>query len=359
MSKYYSIERIKKVDAQYKLLLGGRNIGKSYATKHDVIKECFNTGSEFIYLRRWDEDVKPKNAINYFADVDVNKITNGAYQEVYINQSIIYFVNRDDKNKIVEKYILGYTHALNQGERYKSQIFPKVIYIIYEEVITDRLYLADEPDKLQNYVSTIFRDRTGVVYLIGNTISKLCPYFNAWNLDKVSSMKTHDIAIFENSTEILTDNGVQVLVVKVAVEMCGASSILSKMAFGDSASMIVKNNWKTKSVARIDLETYNRAYLMHLIYVYCENLCFRMELLSLDGNIFWYIMPQTRPIKDEENTRIITENVSMYPLHTNGFTPLNENERVAFNLIKQNKIFYCSNSCGSDFEQVLKHYRMK
>ena len=94
-------------------------------------------------------------------------------------------------------------------------------------------------------------------------------------------------------------------------------------------------------------------------HVYCENLCFRMELLSLDGNIFWYIMPQTRSIKDEENTRIITENVSMYPLHTNGFTPLNENERVAFNLIKQNKIFYCSNSCGSDFEQVLKHYRMK
>lgn len=359
MSKYYTLDRIKKVDAEFKILLGGRNIGKSYATKHDVLKECYDTGDEFVYLRRWDEDIKPKNAIHYFADVDINKITNGAYNEVYINQGVIYYVNRDDKQKIAERFVAGYTHALNLHERYKSQIFPKVKYIIYEEFITDRIYIVDEPDVLLNYVSTIFRDRKGCVYLIGNTISKLCPYFNAWNLEKISNMKTHDIAIFENITEMLTDNGIETLVVKIAVEMCGASSLLSKMAFGDSASMIVKNNWKTKSVARIDIETYNRAYLMHTIFVYCENLCFRMELLSLDGNVFWYVMPQTKSIKDYDDTRVITESVTMSPLHTNAFTPLTENERLAFNLIKQNKIFYCSNSCGSDFEQVLKHYRMK
>ena len=58
--KYYSVERIKKIDAQYKILLGGRNIGKSYAVKNDVVKECYLNGNEFIYLRRWDEDIKQK-----------------------------------------------------------------------------------------------------------------------------------------------------------------------------------------------------------------------------------------------------------------------------------------------------------
>ena len=228
------------------MLLGGRNIGKSYATKHDVLKECYNTGMEYVYLRRWDEDIKPKNAINYFADVDIKVLTDGKYTEVYIYQSIIYYVNREN-NKIVDKYVAGYTHALNLNERYKSQIFPKVIYIIYEEFITNRLYLPNECDTLLQYVSTIFRERIGVVYLIGNMISKLCPYFNEWKLEKTLRMKTHEIAIFENTTDVLTENGIEKIVVKIAVEMCGAQSVLSKMAFGDSANMIVKNKWQTKT----------------------------------------------------------------------------------------------------------------
>ena len=61
-NKYYSLDRIKKVQAHYKMLLGGRNIGKSYAVKHDTIKTCFDSGKHFIYLRRWDEDIKTKNA---------------------------------------------------------------------------------------------------------------------------------------------------------------------------------------------------------------------------------------------------------------------------------------------------------
>lgn len=358
MSKYYSLDRIKKINAQFKILLGGRNIGKSYATKHDVVKECFTSGKEFIYLRRWDEDIKPKNAINYFSDLDVTGITNGAYSSVTIWQSKIYLCNYDDNGKVTDKYLIGYTHALNQNERYKSQIFPKVDYVIFEEFITDAQYLPNECDKLQNYTSTIFRERTGVVYMVGNTISKLCPYFNQWKLEKVIKMKTHEITLFENDTEVLTNEGVVKITVTVAVEMCGAQSVLSKMAFGDSANMIVKNKWHSKSVARIDVDTYESADLIYTVFVYCDNLVFRMELLNLDNMIFWYVMPQTREIKEPEKTRIITESADINPIHTNGFIALSDTERVAFNLIKQNKVFYCSNECGTDFQQVLRKYHI-
>lgn len=358
MGKYYTLDRIKKIDAQFKILLGGRNIGKSYATKHDVVRDCFENNKEFVYLRRWDEDVKTKNVEPYFADLNVKEITHGKYSAVYIYQSKIYLCNMDDKMKPTDKFLIGYAHALNQSERYKSQIFPRVYYVIYEEFITDRLYLPNECDKLQNYASTIFRERVGVVYMVGNTISKLCPYFNEWKLDKVERMKVHEIALFENSTDVMTDDGLKTIEVRVAVEMCGAQSVLSKMAFGDSANMIVKNSWQSKSVARLSIEVYNQCDLLHTIFVRADNLTFRMELLNFNGLIFWYVSPMTRKIEHEEDTRIISESASMYPLHTNGFNPLTDTERTAFGLLKQNKIFYCSNSCGSDFEQVLKKYHV-
>lgn len=358
MSKYYSLDRIKKVNAQYKILLGGRNIGKSYATKHDVVKECFLTGSEFVYLRRWDEDIKIKNVVPYFADLNAEDITNGQYKNVIVYQSKIYLCNYDENGKVEDKFLIGYTHALNKHERYKSQIYPKVNYIIYEEFITNELYLPDECNKLQNYVSTIFRERVGVVYMVGNTISKLCPYFNEWKLDKVLKMKTHDIALFENTTEVLTNDGIVTITVIIAVEMCGAQSVLSKMGFGDSASMIVKNKWQNKTVPTINNEIYENADLIYTVFVYCDNLVFRMELLNINNSIFWYVTPQTKDIKNFDSKRIVTDKPDIIPLHTFGFCALSDQERTAFNLIRQNKVFYCSNECGTDFQQVLRKYHV-
>ena len=356
-NKYYSLDRIKKVQAHYKMLLGGRNIGKSYATKHDVAQNCFDNNKQFIYLRRWDEDIRVKNAINYFNDLDVSKITTGQYNEVEILQSKIYFSYREN-GKVTRRHHIGFVHSLNQAERYKSQIFPRVQYIIYEEFITDARYLPNEPEQLLEYVSTIFRERTGVVYMVGNTISKLCPYFKAWNLDKVLKMKTHDIALFENVTNVLTDKGDIELSVKIAVEMCGAESVLSKMAFGSSADMIVKNKWRSRTCPLLSQATRDECNLMYTLFVICKNLSFRMELLEYKGCIFWYVKPQTKTLENMQELRIVSDKTSMYPLHTSGFNPITEREARAFRLIKDKKIYYCSNSVGSDFEQVLRDFRI-
>lgn len=358
MKKYYNIERIKKIDAQFKILLGGRNIGKSYAVKKDVLKDCFITGKEFVYLRRFADDIKSNYVKQYFDDMNINEITDGKYNDIYVWQSKIYLCNYDELGKVNDKFLIGYSHSLNQNERYKSQIYSRVDTIIFEEFITDRLYLPNETSLLQEYTSTIFRERVGVVYMIGNTISKLCPYFSDWQLDKITSMKTHDISLFENTTEILSDNDVIEVVVKIAVEMCGAQNVLSKMAFGDSASMIVKNTWRTKTCPLLSDETYKQCDVLHTIYVKADNLTFKVELLLYNNCLFWYCRPQTKSIRNPETQRIITNDASMSPMHTINFTPLTENERIAFDLFRQHKVFYCSNTCGSDFEQTLRKYRV-
>lgn len=359
--RYYDISRIKTVDAQYKILLGGRNIGKSYATKEDVLIECLNNDGQFTYLRRWDRDIKGTYVVNYFNDINwdkISEVTGKHFSAVYYWQGKIFLCNMDEDNKPIDKYHIGYAHSLSQNERYKSQLFPRVLYTIFEEFITDQLYLPDEPSLIQEYVSTIFRERKATVYMIGNTISKLCPYFNEWNLGNVLTMKVHDIDVFENTTEVISSEGKVDITVKIAVEMCGAEGVFSKMAFGSAANMIVKNEWKQKTVPRLEKEVIKNMKELYNVYVYCDNLVFKMTLCRYNNDVFWYVKPQTTDIKNEEKERIVSNMPSISKYHTTGFFPINEKEGVIFNLIRTKKIFYCSNECGTDFQQALNKFRI-
>lgn len=357
--KYYSIEKLKKVDAQYKILLGGRNIGKSYATKEDVVIDCIKHNTQFTYLRRWDRDIKGVYVVNYFQDLNWKKIsskTGHEFSGVYFWQGKIFLCNFDDDGKAIDKYHIGYAHSLSQNERYKSQVFPMVEFTIFEEFITDQMYLPDEPTLLQEYASTIYRERKSTIYMIGNTISKLCPYFNEWNLGNILTMKVNDISIFENTTEVLSSEGKVDLVVKVAVEMCGAEGVFSKMSFGSAANMIVKNEWKQKNVARLDKEVVNEMKEIYHMYVICDNLTFKMLLCKYKNDLFWYVKPHTTEIKNFNRERVISNVPSTSRYHTNGFVALTERESAAFSLLKLRKIFYCSNECGTDFQQTLKQF---
>jgi len=357
--KYYSIDKIKKVDAQYKMLLGGRNIGKSYATKEDVIIDCLKSDTQFTYLRRWDRDIKGVYVVNYFNDLDFKKIeskTKKSFSGVYYWQGKIFLCNFDEDNKPIDKWHIGYSHSLSQNERYKSQMFPRVKYTIFEEFITDQMYLPDEPTILQEYASTIYRERKSTIYLIGNTISKLCPYFNEWNLGNILQMKTNEIAVFENTTEVLSSEGKVDIVVKIAVEMCGAEGVFSKMAFGSAANMIVKNEWKQKSVPRLDKEVVNDMKEIYHLFVLCDNLTFKMLLCRYQKDVFWYVKPHTTEIKNFEKERIVSTTPITSRFQTNGFIALNERESAAFNLIRLKKVFYCSNECGTDFQQALQKF---
>lgn len=357
MKKYYSLERIKKIEADYKILLSGRNVGKSYAVKSDVLKEAYNKKIEFTYLRRWNEDIKGGSVINYFADLNILKITNGEYDRIHVYQSKIYFALYDNE-KVVKKQLIGHAHSLNQAERYKSQMFPKVEYTIFEECVSDKGYLNDEPSTLEDYVSTIYRERKGVVYMVGNMISKLCPYYGKWHLAKVLSMKPGDIQLFENTVKILTQAGEHTIVVKIVVERCMAVGVFSRMAFGDAASMIAKNTWKQSSAPTVSKDVLDCSDSIYNVYVKMDNLTFRMDLMAYGNVYYWYVRPQTKQLMNEENERVISQDPALNALHTVGFIPLNDKERLAFSMILDKRVFFCDDSCGTDFMQVLKKYRM-
>ena len=58
--KYYSLKKILKKEATYNVIFGERSNGKTYASLQYVLENYFNKGEQFVYIRRWSEDINPK-----------------------------------------------------------------------------------------------------------------------------------------------------------------------------------------------------------------------------------------------------------------------------------------------------------
>ena len=52
LNEYVSRDTLHQIDARYIIMIGGRNNGKSFATKEDVIRNALDKGEEFAYIRR-------------------------------------------------------------------------------------------------------------------------------------------------------------------------------------------------------------------------------------------------------------------------------------------------------------------
>lgn len=358
MVKYSDISNvIDKKKLQYLILLGQRSNGKSFAVKERAVRNAYNEGREFIYLRRYDEDIKDYNTELYFDDLPIKDITGGEYDCIMIYRKRIYLgksATVDDEGKETPAQrgkCIGYVQSLNKAERSKSLSFGRCDTIIFEEFITDGTYLSNEVDRLANFVSTVFRDRLGVVCLVGNTISRICPYFSEWQLVHINKQKKGSVDIYEH------DNG-NGQVVKIGVYLTDSLATVSGMFFGKSARMINRGEWQSGTYPHLlkPIENYNECYTV--IYKHDLNV-FRLVLLSGYDNgigVTWYVEPKTTPIK--EGSRLVSNSPNDACLWTSDFRGLNGEEQNAFNLIDKGYVVYSDNLTATEFIQCRKNDRV-
>ena len=332
------------------LLLGERSNGKSYASKNLLIKKCIDNDEELIYLRRYNLDVKDSLCVSYFGDCPVDIMTNGEYSCIDVYRKGIWLANIDEESgKVKRGKKIGYCHALSASEHYKSLAFPKVGYIIFEEVISiDGRYLFNEPNKLQQYVSTIFRNHKGKVVLIGNTISRICPYYREWDLKGVAKQKLGSVEdyIFHN------DNGEDTT---LSVFLTDSLNYNSGMFFGLASKNITKGAYEVQKQPHLPKNVTQYKILYQLVFEYNEFrfLCQLLQDKEKSDNVFWYVQPKTSEIK--ENTRVISNKFSVNPLYSIGFNrPLNENERRVFEMFNRGKVCYSDNLTGTEFDNCMK-----
>lgn len=340
--EYYSMENLLKVHADYNLLIGMNNNGKSYQVKLFCLTQAFEN-HKFVYLRRYKEDIKQYAVESYFGDMPVSKITNGQYDSVTAFQGYIYF-SLEVEGKMKRGPRIGRYCALSEYQRYKSTTFVGYDNIIYEEFITDDIYLSEEPLKLQRFVTIVARDRKVRVWMVGNTMSRVVPYFGEWNLKGSLTQKKGTIEIYHESYEGIP--------IDIAVEMCGVIDSGSKMFFGNAAKQIVSGEWSVKEYPRLPFpyKEYSVAYEMQVQY---QMFAFNIRLMVKDDTALGFVSPAK--VKKKKG-RIITDVFSDNALISPALDPRFKGERILQKLYRQNKFCYTDNLTGSDFNQLLAQF---
>ena len=351
--RYYDLQNLLDCKCFYMILYGMRANGKSYAVKKHTIERAYNHNEGFIYLRRWSEDIKAKEVASYFDDMPVKDLTKGSWDGITSWQGFFYWYNIEDGKMVRSPKPIGRYCSLNQAERYKSQVF-NAERIIFEEFLTNKIYLGSssgnsEPRMLQQFISTVARDRNIEIFMIGNTISRVCPYFSEWGLKGVMQQKPGTIDIYH----LRGENGV----VDIAVENCEVVETKSKMFFGLASKQITTGEWEVNDCPKLlkPYEFYDMLYEIDIIYA---DFRYIMQLMNdpETGGSFVYIYPNT---KDRKIQRIITNVFNVDPFVNNGFNPKIKAECVMAECFRSGKVCYSDNLTGTDFKQIVEQYNLR
>lgn len=300
--RYYNTRKIDAKNATYNVIFGERSNGKTYALLKKCLLDFIKTGAQFAYVRRWKEDVTGRRAARVFAGIndnqEVSKATGGEYSGVHYYAGKFYLCNYDDGGKAIynEQSILGFTFAISDGEHDKSTSFPEIKTIVFDEFLTNRLYLQDEFVLFMNVVSTIVRKRDDVkIYMLGNTVSKFCPYFQEMGLVNILKMQQGSIDIYRYGNSKLT----------VAVEYCSSIEVKSDgnkyFAFNNpKLEMITGGAWELDIYPHLP-HKYKPADVLMVFYIDFSDQLYQCELIDLNGIYFIYIHYKTTPIKNPDD----------------------------------------------------------
>lgn len=347
MSKeYYSNKKILEKNAEYNIILGERSNGKSYCIK---MEQCLKKAIKqekctFVIIKRLSEDIKAGFIEEYFADMPISKLTKGKYNKIVGYRDGIYLAKENEDEKLVRGLQIGKAMALSNDERYKSRAYPDITDIVFEEFVTNKLYLRDEVKRFINLVSTILRRRKGRVWLIANTISRICPYFSEWGLRGIPTMKQGQIDLYT----VNTDNES----VKIAVEYCGnAGEEKSGMFFGKFAKSIDGGAWECDEYPKLPEGDICYHYSIGFKY---NDFGFIIWLCSLGSDAFLYIKPARKVGEDFVfPNRILTNEFSIRRLISNALNLDIPVEGLISKLYRQGKVCYSHNLCGADFNSCL------
>lgn len=376
---HYSIDDIDKHGALFNIIWGERSNGKSYAVKHEkgiksylfgqhtylssftdknkILERNIKAGSRFILMRRWKEEITTEKIEKYFADVDVASLTDGKYNCITMYKKTLYLSLYDfEEARAKRGEIIGYVVALSTEQNYAGASYLDVNDIIFEEFMSRSMYLPDESSKLLNFWSTVDRQRgTTRVWLVGNTISRVCPYLSEWNLQNIISNQRQGqiIDVWMDTGDIDRDTG-KPIEVKLAIEYCKSNNHTS-YAFGSHSDMINRGEWQSDPQPHLPKSKNCYKILYRIVFMF-SSFKFMAEYLKdkESHDTVWFVYPYAGEIKD--NILVISDIIKPSPYWQRDIYNLSVNNDKLKKLcqtFRENKIFYATDLCGTDFKQAI------
>lgn len=353
-SKYYNLTEIKKKKAHINLIFGERSNGKTTACLMEGIRTAVKNDGSFAIVRRWRDDFTQNRAASMFNAIVqmgfIKKETGGEFTDVEYSSGRWYFAKYDEdlKQTVRSEKPFCYAFALSTMEHDKSTSFPDVKIIVFDECITRKSYLADEFVIWMNTVSTIVRDRSDVtIYMIGNTVTEYCPYFDEMGLDRIKEMVPGTIDVYEYGTSGL----------KVAVEYCeNGRSKDSNIYFAfdnPKLNMITQGGWEIGSYPHAPCE-WEKKDIIFSYFIEFGNKLFQADIVSLPGKVFTFIHKKTTPLRKENEDLIFSQRFDPRPNFRRKITkPSSEVEKKIAWFFAKEKVFYDTNRTGEAIRAYL------
>lgn len=351
---YYNLRDIDKTGATYKLIIGKRSNGKTFAVMQKIIKEYFKKGLPSVYLRRYDTDIKSvamKNIIAPELCKLIEKLSNKRYNTVTYKAKKLYLARYDKlKDKVItSSKVLLYCYALNTWEHEKGGDIGEIYCICFDEFLTRQNYLNDEFILFSNVVSSVKRDREIQIYMLGNSVNKYSPYWDEMGLYDIENQKQGTICIYTYNDEKLT----------VAVEYCTDSENTKKtdyyFAFDNPAlDMIKKGTWEESNYRHLK-ERYTKDDIYYIFYVKFSGHYIKGTVFKRDKNLFLYFYAVTDIPKIDEKTIFYSDEPIKSLYHSNSFSNWNcKKQHLIYNLIMQNRDYYSTNTVGEIINNFIK-----
>ena len=232
---YWDIRKPMSYNCLFNFIIGPRGAGKTYGALKYAISQYLKhkaAGEEwqFMYLRRMARELEK-----------LTKMRGGRLFNAVKAEFPNHILKAESNILYCDGKIMGYAQELSTGSILKSDSFPAVNFIIFDEFIIDNVgtyhYLKDEINKFLDLYETIARMRNNVVvFFLSNAISIANPYFDYFRLNKPSN---NDIQRFGKSKDILVQN----VVVEEYVEAKKNTRFGKLLEGSDYANYAIDNNW--------------------------------------------------------------------------------------------------------------------
>lgn len=184
---YFDLQEVLSYNALINFIVGERGVGKTYSTKKFCINDYLKKGNQFVYLRRYENELK-ESCEGFFDGLIANHEFTG-HEFKIVKRHRTFIMMCDDE-------IMGFGLNLSTASQLKSKEFPNVKNLIFDEFIIDKgvvHYLSNEVHCFLDICETLFRLRSFRAFLLGNAISSVNPYFNYFHITTPynNTMKTY------------------------------------------------------------------------------------------------------------------------------------------------------------------------
>lgn len=354
LKMFYDIGPIDETNAVYRMIIGQRSNGKTYSVCRHVIENYFEKGERSAYIRRYEEDITPKNISSLFDPhlSDIIALSNGDYNGVYYRAKEFHFCYYDEDGNITSKDPTAFCicRSINTAEHTKGQDAGEVHTIVFDEFATRNGYLQNEFILFCNLLSSLIRNRDNtVIYMLANTVNRFCPYFKEMGLKDVENMPQGQIFVYTYGNKDLT----------VAVEYCDPVRATEKVASkyfafdNPQLEMITTGAWELQFYPHAPYKIIE-SWIRYEFYIEFGGQLLKGEVIVNSPDLFIFFHPQTKDIEISPKTVFYTSEFTSSRLHCRYLKDQpTELHKLIYGLITKKAVCFSDNECGELFRNWL------